>query len=227
MGHSALSRLQRFPVDRLKIDRSFITPLRNSGAEKGSIPAAMIAMARSLDLQVVAEGVETTEHLAALRRLGCDTAQGYLFSRPISVEEIEPLMGRALCLPDAAGHGAPSDQDRLVHSLLAELQRLSGLDSTFLGDIDTEAGVERIVAARNTGALEIPEGTTVTWTDTAVDAPSTRRGTRAEWVRVTTGRRLRRATARQPSSRPPDRVRAGPQRCARAPVRRAGTPRAR
>ena len=53
-----------------------------------------------------------------------------------------------------------------MHSLLAELQRLTGLDSTFLGDIDTEAGVERIVAARNTGALEIPEALTTPWSDT-------------------------------------------------------------
>ena len=59
----------------------------------------MIAMARSLDLHVVAEGVETTEHLEALRSLGCDTAQGYLFSRPIGAEEIEPLIGRSLCPP--------------------------------------------------------------------------------------------------------------------------------
>jgi len=134
--------------------------------EKGSIPAAMIAMARSLDLHVVAEGVETAEHLEALRSLGCVTAQGYLFSRSIEVEEIEPLIGRSVCSPAAPEHGAPSDQDRLVHSLLAELQRLTGLDSTFLGDIDTEAGVERIVAARNTGALEIPEALTTPWSDT-------------------------------------------------------------
>lgn len=81
MGYSALSRLQTFPVDRLKIDRSFVAPL-TEGVERGSIADAMIAMGQSLGLHVVAEGVETEEHLRALRTLGCGAAQGYLFSKP-------------------------------------------------------------------------------------------------------------------------------------------------
>jgi diguanylate cyclase (GGDEF)-like protein/PAS domain S-box-containing protein len=92
MGHSSLSRLQTFPLDRLKIDRSFVAPLRPE-ATTGSIAAAMIALGRSLGLEVVAEGVETHEHVEALRTLGCGTAQGYLFSKPVPPGEVERLVG--------------------------------------------------------------------------------------------------------------------------------------
>jgi diguanylate cyclase (GGDEF)-like protein/PAS domain S-box-containing protein len=91
MGHSSLSRLQDFPVDRLKIDRSFVAPL-GDGSAHGSIADAMIALGQSLGLAVTAEGVETDEQLHALRTLGCATAQGYLFSKPVPAAEIERLV---------------------------------------------------------------------------------------------------------------------------------------
>ena len=80
-GYSSLSYLQRLPIDALKIDRSFITPLGSD--QSNAIVRAIIAMAHSLDLQVVAEGVETEEQLAILRLLGCDISQGYLHSKPL------------------------------------------------------------------------------------------------------------------------------------------------
>ncbi len=80
-GYSSLSYLQRLPIDVLKIDRSFITPLGSD--QSNAIVRAIIAMAHSLNLRVVAEGVETEEQLAILRLLDCDIAQGYLHSKPL------------------------------------------------------------------------------------------------------------------------------------------------
>lgn len=83
-GYSSLSYLRNLPVNRLKIDKSFIFPLAGSHTENpadaAAIVRAIIAMAHSLSLSVVAEGVETTEHLHALRHMGCDLYQGYLLS---------------------------------------------------------------------------------------------------------------------------------------------------
>ena len=76
------SYLKRFPAQTVKIDRSFISGLP-SDADDVAIIEAVIAMAHSLGLAVVAEGVETDEQLSALRRLGCDEAQGYLLGRPM------------------------------------------------------------------------------------------------------------------------------------------------
>jgi EAL domain-containing protein (putative c-di-GMP-specific phosphodiesterase class I) len=90
-GYSSLSKLAAFPVDRLKIDRSFLRDIRH-GDDDSPLVAAMIALAHRLGLQVTAEGVETAEQLAFLRRNGCDLVQGYLFSPPISSERFEGLL---------------------------------------------------------------------------------------------------------------------------------------
>jgi len=84
-GYSSLSVLRRLPFDRLKIDRSFIQDVATDAGVK-NIVEAIIWMAHSLNLQVLAEGVETDDQLAALKMLGCDEAQGYLLGRPVSLE---------------------------------------------------------------------------------------------------------------------------------------------
>jgi predicted signal transduction protein with EAL and GGDEF domain len=89
-GYSSLSHLQRFPIDALKIDRSFVTDLEPG--EESAIVRAIVAMAGALDLEVVAEGVETAGHADAVRALGCDLAQGYFYARPAPPEEIEKLI---------------------------------------------------------------------------------------------------------------------------------------
>ncbi len=100
MGHSSLNRLQSSPVDRLKIDRSFISSL-TSDAASGSIAGAMITIGQSLGLEVTAEGVETHEHLRALRTLGCRSAQGFLFSKPVTADTIVGLARAGLPVPPA------------------------------------------------------------------------------------------------------------------------------
>ena len=89
-GYSSLSYLKRFPIDTLKIDRSFVRDLHRD-ADDAAICAAILAMARQLDLKVVAEGVELDEQLDFLRLHNCRQIQGYLFSKPIPAEEFEAL----------------------------------------------------------------------------------------------------------------------------------------
>jgi len=106
-GYSSLAYLQRFPIQKLKIDRSFVQRMPGDGE---AIAGAVIAMAHSLNMQVVAEGVEDREQLALLRRAGCDLGQGYLFSRPL---QAEPLMAWLRGLEggdEAAPAGAPGDE---------------------------------------------------------------------------------------------------------------------
>ena len=171
MGHSALSRLQTFPVDRLKIDKSFVAPLTH-GPEGASIAAAMIAMARSLGLLVVAEGVEAPEQLAALMSLGCECAQGYLFSKPVPPAQIaRHAQDQADFVGDwTEGIAAPGPSEaesaELVRSLLSELQRLTGLDTTYLTRVDRAREAQHITHSHNTAMLDIPEGLTVDWSDT-------------------------------------------------------------
>ncbi len=92
-GYSSLSYLHRFPVDTLKIDRSFVSAL---GVEdrKADLVRAIVSMARDLGINVVAEGVETGEQLANLRKLTCDYMQGYCFSRPLDASAAAELLSQ-------------------------------------------------------------------------------------------------------------------------------------
>ena len=90
-GYSSLSYLQYLPVDELKIDRAFVTHAPR-GRRDGALAIAIIALARELGLQVVAEGVETPEQSAFLLERGCNVQQGYLFSRPLPVAAFEQLL---------------------------------------------------------------------------------------------------------------------------------------
>jgi diguanylate cyclase (GGDEF)-like protein/PAS domain S-box-containing protein len=90
-GYSSLSRLQRLPVDCLKVDRSFICGM-DEDRDSQEIVHLIIAMAHALRMKVVAEGTETETQISTLRRLGCEMAQGYLFSRPAPAEVITDLL---------------------------------------------------------------------------------------------------------------------------------------
>ena len=87
-GYSSLNYLKQFPIDVLKIDRTFVDGLP-SGEQDAQIARAIIAMAHSLNLAVIAEGVETHEQLEFLREHGCDEVQGYLFGRPMPAQRFE------------------------------------------------------------------------------------------------------------------------------------------
>jgi len=92
-GYSSLSYLKHFPVDTLKIDRTFVRDLMTV-PDDAAITAAIIAMAHALELKVVAEGVETHEHLAFLRGQGCDEIQGYLVGRAVPAERFAEWLAR-------------------------------------------------------------------------------------------------------------------------------------
>jgi diguanylate cyclase (GGDEF)-like protein len=89
-GYSSLAYLRRFPVDALKVDRSFVAGL-GEDPEDSAIVEAVVSMAHSLRLSVVAEGVETDKQLARLRDLGCELAQGYYFAAPVPPAALDPL----------------------------------------------------------------------------------------------------------------------------------------
>ena len=91
-GWSSLAYLKRFPLDGLKIDREFVAGL-GSSPEDTAIVAAVLSMARALELDVIAEGVETDAQLAWLREHGCGMAQGYLLGRPVPADELAALSG--------------------------------------------------------------------------------------------------------------------------------------
>ena len=92
-GYSSLAQIKRFPISTLKIDRSFVRDLAYDGADR-AIAEAIIAMGRTLGLEVVAEGVETAEQLAFLRQHRCDEMQGYLLSPPVPAEDLARLLAR-------------------------------------------------------------------------------------------------------------------------------------
>jgi EAL domain-containing protein (putative c-di-GMP-specific phosphodiesterase class I) len=91
-GYSSLSYLHQFPIDTLKIDRSFVQRIAESG-DGLEIVNTILALANSLDMEVVAEGVETEQQLDLLRKMHCAYAQGYHLSRPIEASQFEALIG--------------------------------------------------------------------------------------------------------------------------------------
>jgi diguanylate cyclase (GGDEF)-like protein/PAS domain S-box-containing protein len=91
IGYSSLSHLKKFPIDTIKIDRSFIQDVPGDHADE-AITEAVIAMGKSLNIKVVAEGVETMEQLQFLARHNCDEIQGYFFSKPATAEEFTRLL---------------------------------------------------------------------------------------------------------------------------------------
>ncbi len=116
-GYSSMSYLRRFPIDKLKIDRTFIKELE-SRADDASIVRAIVSLAHSLKLKVVAEGVETPEQLEFLQNLGCDQYQGYHFSPAVPASEFAGLIRRGEQTHEAgATHDIDQTQSKLMFSM--------------------------------------------------------------------------------------------------------------
>ena len=183
-GHSSLARLRSLPVQELKIDRSFVTDLPQDRAAAAMVDA-VIAMARALDREVVAEGVETAEQLAFLTSRGCHRVQGFLIGRPVPVEDrgashvdlaalhvSEPSLGLESFEPAQAGGVRWDDYldgasfADTVRPVLARLQLATSLESIYVTRIDWDNGLQQIDVAHNAGALHVAEGGAVAWSDT-------------------------------------------------------------
>ena len=93
-GYSSLQYIRQLPLDQLKIDQSFIRDMASDSGDH-AIVRTIIAMANSLDIDVIAEGVETEEQQRLLHHLGCNHYQGYLFSKPVPIEQFEALLGKS------------------------------------------------------------------------------------------------------------------------------------
>ena len=102
-GHSSLSYLRRFPFDKIKIDQSFV---RSFGVEKGNIEIirAVVGLGQALNMEVLAEGVETPEQLRMLQAEGCDELQGYLFSRPKPLQDVADIIATFSLMEDEKGY---------------------------------------------------------------------------------------------------------------------------
>jgi EAL domain-containing protein (putative c-di-GMP-specific phosphodiesterase class I) len=110
-GHSSLGNLQRIPVDILKLARSFVDGLGRD-AEGELLTRSVLSLARSLARDVVAEGIEAPEQLAALQELGCPLGQGYLLARPLAPEELEAMLTEGGQEPTVLAAGFPEPDGR-------------------------------------------------------------------------------------------------------------------
>ena len=126
-GYSSLAYLSRFPFDKIKIDQSFVSDIV-SNPVNAAIADATIALANSLRMRVLAEGVETESQLNFIRQRGCSSMQGFLFSRPLFAGDFERLLREARRLPEAQGSGAGAARTLLLlddeANVLRALQRL-------------------------------------------------------------------------------------------------------
>jgi diguanylate cyclase (GGDEF)-like protein/PAS domain S-box-containing protein len=160
-GWSSLARLRSFPADKLKIDRAFVSEITRPD-DPAPLVSAVTAMAHSLGLRVVAEGVETPEQLACLDAIGVDEVQGFLLSRPVPAADIADLLaGDDRLVRTGAGAGAGDDDDddaplgEDVDGVLLDLQQGVDLDVVLLTAIDWEGEEQRIVQIAGSTDLEV------------------------------------------------------------------------
>ena len=158
-GYSSLTYLKRFPVDLIKIDRSFVAGLGRDPDDE-AIVASVVSLARAVGKRVVAEGVETAGQLEVLRELGVDSAQGHLWSAALPVPELETLAGGPRAgRVRGAGPARPSPERRRPRATDADVQRILQLH----GD---GASLHTIAAALNVEERRTPGGRR--WTTTTV-----------------------------------------------------------
>jgi EAL domain-containing protein (putative c-di-GMP-specific phosphodiesterase class I) len=110
-GYSSLSYLRRLPVDVLKIDRSFVAAV-DSGVAEGALVRSIVSIAQILELRTVAEGIEQIGQLEALRAIGVDQGQGFLFARPLEPEALPELLSRPRGKPARSRPGRVTARSR-------------------------------------------------------------------------------------------------------------------
>jgi EAL domain-containing protein (putative c-di-GMP-specific phosphodiesterase class I) len=106
-GYSSLGRLERFPIDILKIDRAFISGMDRTDVDRAPLAQAILALARALQLDAVAEGVETRAQAKALTAFGCTHAQGYFFARPMTADAVDAFVQPSRVAADDRLHLVP------------------------------------------------------------------------------------------------------------------------
>jgi len=169
-GYSSLSYLRHLPVDIVKIDRSFVAGVGIDPADD-AIVASVANLSHALGLRVVAEGVETQEQLIAVRALGCDQAQGYYWSRPVSADQLGPwaaalgsssasaepvdlyglLVDRTEALRAATGRPVVLQAPRRLAAAVADLSAVKTILDHLLGNAVVYSGVERPVVVSAAG----------------------------------------------------------------------------
>jgi EAL domain-containing protein (putative c-di-GMP-specific phosphodiesterase class I) len=120
-GYSSLAHLKRLPLDELKIDKAFVMTLSEEASDDGVIVRSTVELGHNMALKVVAEGVETEEAYAILKRFGCDMAQGYFISRPMPSSQLlawmkESSWGLARCAATDAVASVPAPRPRRSES---------------------------------------------------------------------------------------------------------------
>ncbi|MBW2543628.1 MAG: EAL domain-containing protein [Deltaproteobacteria bacterium] len=137
-GYSALSYLSRVPLDVLKMDRAFIRDVHSDPSALG-VASAVVAMAHSLNLRVVAEGVDCAEQIEPLRRMGCDLIQGFIFSAAVDAEEFSNYLtpeGRRVPLESVEPQGHPTADSAEVEVQIAS--EVAPLDATETHEVATD-----------------------------------------------------------------------------------------
>ena len=155
-GYSSLSHLQRFPIDIVKIDRSFINDV-TTNFDNASIVNAIIAMARSLDVYSIAEGVETESQAAFLKKNHCDAIQGYYVSRPRSATDITQIFGDGKCISFARlGDQIPARTLLILddeQNIIAALNRLLKRDGYRILTANTSSEAFELLATNTVGVI--------------------------------------------------------------------------
>ena len=147
-GYSSLSLLQQFPIQRIKIDRAFVQGIADRSNDR-SLVRTIIAMAQSMGLDLVAEGVETVHQLQSLRELGCDKAQGYLISRPVPADAMRSTMS-----PSSSSRPCRSSADgdpiAPASTSPARSSYVDSVPSRPLGGVATQLLADALLPARRT-----------------------------------------------------------------------------